>query len=671
MKNYKPIIAFLFTICSAFTLSIGASKWIVANASVISETTNIPSKNEVVAYQVTKSLTECLNNETTWNSDGYKYAYQSFNIDPYTNASKKFTTLNAALQVTKQDAENNPTVNYSIFVKPRSSNLTISGTHSIPKNVSFIVPIYCPINSVETLCYSANDRFGNLNDGFLQEPQTKITMQNNTKIDVYGNFILTGQIDGGNGGWAWAGNTYNIFTSLIMGANSQLNILNNSPSTPATLRTTGFISGDSTAKVTIDTNTKLEIPFVVWEHRGGTKLTGMSGGLGAIINVNLTISPFNRYFFQNIINVQYEIRSGSSLIALVDMQADEQSNKANVNFIGTTSSSFISLNTGTYITGSFNNSTKVNTLNFYGGFVINPLSIVVMNKELETSDVHFPISYLYDITLNTINGVACTVDTTSQDIKLLPGSSLVINPGVTVNGRSMMVYPAGSIHEGPKTETAAEPYPSDKAAAFLSVDGTLSLSALGGYVSTQSASGTITVSTSTSVVALELLSASLTSAEYYDKTTLYASGKIIHPLNSTVEVTTFNIGETYKSEGSTLDNAYWRSTKVVEKIEYTVSITTKSGSTVNVYLGTNSSGTPLNDGDKVEEGTSLYITFSLQEYDKGITILGIGKQDGHGITINMGSVLLADYDYSEGRSAYSIPSVSGNVVIAIYTAKSA
>lgn len=469
--------------------------------------------------------------------------------------NKYYTTIEMALK----EANSGET----IYVIPNPDGVSIYNDCVIKEGVTLNLPYSItydastktysnPISfastygGVTTLSYNDNSRKSIL---YIEEG---VTLTNN------GTLYIGGIQSGGNGGSYYSGHTQESFSEINVKKNAS--IVSN-----GTITSYGYISGVtetngetgeiySTSNLIFNKTSLTEIPFIVVEHRGGSVFMGMAGSdTNDIKNIiltlitsdtteaNLVTSPFNRFFFHNLLNINYTFYSGSILIGKADMYADGQNNKADVRlFDFNNDSSFISFNNNnSLVSGWVNSTTNKNSVNFYGDFSLNSLSISLYvdkaggiikgNIYMSTSNIYFPISHYFDISLNPFkDNQNSTINLLNQKIKLLPGCNFIINHGVTVNADSIIVYKNSDFYQNGIYYVTGNvgcsfPYPSTTD-AFLLCNGILNTNSFGGLVQTtflNNASSSINIYNQNYVINKEIystynavLNVSLTSQSY-------------------------------------------------------------------------------------------------------------------------------------------------------------
>lgn len=320
-----------------------------------------------------------------------------------------------------------------------------------------------------------------------------------------------------------------------------------------------FFNSDSTTK----------IPLSIIEHRGGQYFVGYMTDsftdvglklyLGKTVTVNLSTSPFNRFFCDSIKYVNYKYAYGASLIGFANLYANSQTNTGECALFSSTNSDSMIYATGSasYIYGRVDDDANCkytyygagvststykpnetnpiqntkNSLHIHGDFSLKPLSLSIsyLNGavKLSTKDVLLPVSHYFDVYLEAGDGGA-SADLTSQGVKILPGTNVYIGEGVKVNAASIEVYensdfyPNGQYYAETQYINCSTLYPSTSD-AVLQIDGSLTATNLGGNVTSSMAGASLSISTSNSVKEQEASKATSSSVNLAAKTISYYS----------------------------------------------------------------------------------------------------------------------------------------------------
>lgn len=306
-----------------------------------------------------------------------------------------------------------------------------------------------------------------------------------------GQITIGGTTTGGSGGNSTgAGQTSGDYAQIKLGKDAGIE-------SRGDIQAWGFIKEETPnngSYVTMRSG-NIIMPFIVIEHRGGSKFIGMLPSL-------TTGSPFNRLFMQNI-TATFTVNYGATVTGFANLYANSHDNQTAINLIGGNSSYLLNVQKGTYVVAKYDIQTKVTNLKVYGGFEFNSMSLNVAGASISTEQVLFPISWYWQIELFPLQeGGSANVDITKQGIKLLPGSSLTIGKGVTVTASRIAVYDVFN-----DINYAATPYQNDNHndPARLTVNGTLNVESfkiggknvcgLGGAVYTEEDGAVLNVAT--------------------------------------------------------------------------------------------------------------------------------------------------------------------------------
>ena len=489
--------------------------------------------------------------------------------------NKYYTTIEMALK----EANSGET----IYVIPNADGVSIYNDCVIKEGVTLNLPYDItydestntysnPISFASTSGSPGNLTYNTSYRESLLYIEEGVTLTNN------GTLYVGGKQTGGSGGLAFAGQTYQSFSEINVKKNAT--IISNGK-----LTSYGYITGETsinneTNEVTMLSTIKLsassetEIPFIVVEHRGGTAFTSMAaestldllGYLatltsGGTVYAKLQTSPFNRFLFHNLLNINYEFVYGSILIGKADLYANNQSNKADVNVIGTTNSFLLQLMSGSYVKGYIDNTVAEpkNHLNIYGNCKLNSMALEIGalggKVQLSTSDIHFPLSLYFDVTLNSTSpNNQCVVDLTSQKVKILPGCNFKINSGVIVNADSLVVYKNSNFYDSTgkyyitsSSCSEGKAYPSTTDGKLV-CNGVLNTNSLGGIIFTEIESNLsmINISNSNNVSMKEVsVAQKVTEAATYVTLNFTSQGRAVN--NNELITTDLYTNTSYKS----------------------------------------------------------------------------------------------------------------------------
>lgn len=398
---------------------------------------------------------------------------------------------------------------------------------------------------------------------------SNVTLQAGKKITVDGTFNIGGVMTGGGGAQA-AGQTAGNYAQLTMGDQSIIEC-------NGVIICYGYIlesEVNNKSSLIMEENSKLTIPFIVQEHRGGTILSSMAHLSWG--RPNIRTSPFNRFHFNNI-DVKIIFKYNSVLIGKAGLATSKligdgvQPNTTLINILGpnnNTTPYLLSMKNNSTIEANYLHDTQIIDLDIYGDIVLNPLSITInyiTNIDLSTEDVYIPISWYYDISLNkTTTNTNASVDLTNQKIKFLPGSKFVINKGVTVIANEITIF--ATIPED-KSSNGAVKYPTTyptgnlagttiPGASFI-VNGTIETSKLGGIVLTESEGAKIKITSSNLVETEEFVN----EGPVYDSKKEYLKGYLYTSSGVSNIFTVIGAGE-YESKMDSNNKCGWLANEI-------------------------------------------------------------------------------------------------------------
>ena len=305
---------------------------------------------------------------------------------------------------------------------------------------------------------------------------------------------------------------------------------------------------------------------------------------------------FHRFYIQSV-SVNTRVSGTSNINGETTLFANEGPNQATVDFIGQTYTDasgktrypiFQMTDADSYATLKYTHTKETSAtsrkmdIDIYGDVVVNPLSIsltinkimtvdqlkaklgslwtvanwvlgvdnymhIVIALEMSSSSALLPISHYLDLAFHKNETNSTTVDMTKQGIRILPGGSVFIDEGVTVNAEKIAVYDNNYLLNGLEyaTEKAnitdmspsipggnanntgiaqGTPYPDtfNESGGTLTVCGTLNVGSFGGTVLAGSDNAILQITGSNSVVSKELL------ASYKTSMDLGISGYTLH-----------------------------------------------------------------------------------------------------------------------------------------------
>lgn len=263
-----------------------------------------------------------------------------------------------------------------------------------------------------------------------------IYVDENVILTNNGKLIIGGIISSGGGGIQPNCQTCADYAEIVLKSSSQ--IINNSGSYLVNYGAIKDKNNTNSGSVIINNGANLQMPFVLIEHRGGSTFSGVYDSLNS--SNPEKGAAFNRFFFQNICS-NLVVNSGGIFLAYANLYASRSDNETKINVIGSSSSYLVNLKNGAYLNAKYNNTTRINKLDFYGNFDLNPLKMSAAGATISTSKVFFPISWYYNVTTNKLpNSSSNAKVTLNQDIKILPGAKVRIGQNVEATAKNIIVY---------------------------------------------------------------------------------------------------------------------------------------------------------------------------------------------------------------------------------------
>ena len=277
------------------------------------------------------------------------------------------------------------------------------------------------------------------------------------------------------------------------------------------------------AKITVNGGGEIRMPFVVHDYRGGTSTAGTyvnGSATGAMDGqVDGYVTPFSRYNMPNI-QTRIIINYGGILTGYADLYTgefkmsifgqsigtDAQHNVTSIAIIGP-SNSLITVNSGTRVTCdtvvrnpgiTSNDATSCRTilaLNGPEGASLNYMSLTVsvfFTITITTKGIFLPISYFYDIILES------GIYDVSTHVKLLPGASLTVKKGATLDLNSEFIVYSDFVDTAPIGYHYPNSEKLGEKGAHLYVNGILNINSsasFGGTIKANGETGVIYVNT--------------------------------------------------------------------------------------------------------------------------------------------------------------------------------
>lgn len=338
-----------------------------------------------------------------------------------------------------------------------------------------------------------------------------ITLENRGTIEI-------GGIIGAKGGGQPTGCTAGNYSELILGENSLL-------TNYGTLNVFGYIGEtvDGSAHIiSRPMNNQIvptiNMPMYWYDFGGGSALKAIYDAID-----EYKCLPLDDFYFENI-EVEFDIYGGTEIYTWVNLYAASNYGEYDLPLIGTDDNFLINLPQNSYLKSNFDSSTLLHYLDFYGDVKINDFTIDVkkaitdtagsfgwllaaaagLPSKVSSSKGYFPISYHYQISLNSLNNQPSIVDGSKNRFKFLNGSSLKISENVSLNTKEAIFYKGDDIFTGRGTHAKSL----TKSKSVLSpssavINGKISAEVIAGTITTETKDATLLATASTSITMYE------------------------------------------------------------------------------------------------------------------------------------------------------------------------
>ncbi len=298
-----------------------------------------------------------------------------------------------------------------------AQNGTVSGTHTIPSGVTLLVPYNSTYTShgKNASCTSYDDLLGGKGHVAWVQPTKfrELTLAADAHITVNGAIEVSGQHASAIGGQPnygrYGGSPTGPLGFINMQAGSHIDLNNGS-----NLYCWGYIYGDGT--ITAKNGASVYENFQIQDFRGGDKSTELAQGF--------LVFPNSQYYVQNVeVATRYEYGAIEYVHTSVYMSRMEHG--ATVQFIG--SSAMFQPQPGSYVVKDYDPATDNLILESYGDCALSELAMSIAGVSVDAKQFVLPLANNMQIHIKS--GTA----TLKQNIMMLPGSSLTVDEGATLN----------------------------------------------------------------------------------------------------------------------------------------------------------------------------------------------------------------------------------------------
>lgn len=379
-----------------------------------------------------------------------------------------------------------------------AKNATISKNVTIKSNVTLNIPYEVNADGAPT----ANAAKASVQNGstFVSNSSAVFTLNiaPNVTLTNYGTIEIGGVLGSGGGGANASGQTCGAFSKIELDSNSCIDNYNY-------LYCYGLItekSVNNASKIICEESGRIDEPFIVRDFKGGSATFAAYDGA----KKGDKYSPFNLFEMRNIFPaVKY--KSGAQLKGWANLYANNDFQAMTFDVIGSTSSSIIEIASGSYLDVKYVSSNGQYTtegyckLDFYGSVNVNSLSFnfkAVISINISTSKGFFPISYLLQINFHALENRSCIVNAGNQMFKIMPGSSLIVDKGVTLITSEVIIYPQGQVNQVVSQTYKKTELPDVK------INGVLAATAIGGQIDVENEGSVLTRSNGNALTSNEI-----------------------------------------------------------------------------------------------------------------------------------------------------------------------
>lgn len=402
-----------------------------------------------------------------------------------------YTTVEAALTA----AENNPGAD-TIYVIP-GANPTLSvnpvtgkNTFLLSSNDKMIVAFY---SDVDKKTVYVNSKTGiNTNQSSITIKNT-LTIGSGVTFNVEGTLETSGRLNAGDGGQAYAGNTYGDCTRILLDANAKI-------ACSGTINCYGYIeetTTDNGSSLEMASGSSLYMPFIIRDFRGGTTSSAIKAGRNGCF-------LFNQYELKNI-SVRTTLDYGAKLFAWGNLNM-QGIRTLDLNMVGPSNSFLFQTTDSNYskimyyhIPDSNENNGNLlkgkSEIAFVGGVNFNSLSIK-LGETINSSDYYFPFCFYFSFKFLNPDGKDSSSFSIPHKAKIMTGCDFEIGENCNVTIGDMVIY---NVYNDDNQNIGGTKYPSLEPAMFWN-KGTINATNFAGCVIND---GTVNISGSKTITSYE------------------------------------------------------------------------------------------------------------------------------------------------------------------------
>ena len=290
------------------------------------------------------------------------------------------------------------------------NNGTVSGNHTIPSNVTLLIPYNSTNTKHGDKASCTSSTFNNV--AWVNPTAYKtLTLAADAKITVNGAIEVGGQHAASNGGNMYCGAPTGPvgFINMVSGSNITLN-------NGANLYCWGYITGGG--NVIADSGSKVYENFQFTDFRGGDD----TSKLAQTYAEKYGVFPINQYYVQNI-EVPLTLNAGATEYSATSIYSSAMAATSSIAFIGNTQDSMFKLVSGS-VTKSYNGSSDRMSIEINGELSVSPIKMGIGGINLSSEQFELPVTNNMSIIVKSGSKISM-----AQDIALLPGAEIVVENG--------------------------------------------------------------------------------------------------------------------------------------------------------------------------------------------------------------------------------------------------
>ena len=313
---------------------------------------------------------------------------------------KIFTDFNSAVT-----AANSSTSKRMIVLR---NGVLTAGNYTIPAGVTLLVPF----DDAHTLY---TNKPGTIIADKLtsRTPYSKLELASGAHLTVNGAISVSAKHPSTTAATSPRGAVGSTFGWLYMNEGSDITLNDG-----ANLYAWGFVTGDGS--ITAHSGATVYEYFQINDFRGGTITANMA------TDSRLNQFPFNQYYVQNI-ESHLRIEHGASERVCLEIYAASQVVALDLEFIGGSDGMFVLEDEGTYLEKYYDYANDKMKYELGGSASISSIALSLAGITISSEAFYLPISNI-DFTVKEGSTL-----TTNKDVIFLPGSSVTVEEGATVD----------------------------------------------------------------------------------------------------------------------------------------------------------------------------------------------------------------------------------------------